>query len=144
MSEYDQTFDPHILLGHYDLISWFSDFTFYPGTQLVYEHTSFTVCLHQRRPLIIKQSYVTVGLFHGSVILPYILKSSLFVSYFFQIMSEYDQTFDPKLLLCHRYLISRLSDFALYLGTQSPAQQSLNFSQNDVYSQEQVFKIDFH
>ena len=26
MSEYDQTFDPNILIGHCDLISWFSDF----------------------------------------------------------------------------------------------------------------------
>ena len=26
MSEYDQTFDPSILIGHYDLISRFSDF----------------------------------------------------------------------------------------------------------------------
>ena len=34
-----------------------------------------------------------------------------------QIMSEYDQTFGPKLLICHCVLISRFSDFALYLGT---------------------------
>ena len=35
-----------------------------------------------------------------------------------QIMSEYDQTFGPKLLIGHCDLISRFSDFALYLGTQ--------------------------
>ena len=29
MSEYDQTFDPNILIGHCDLISRFSDFAFY-------------------------------------------------------------------------------------------------------------------
>ena len=40
MSEYDQTFDPNILIGHYDLISWFSDFALYLGTQVVYEQTS--------------------------------------------------------------------------------------------------------
>ena len=59
MSEYDQTFDPKILIGHCDLISWFSDFALYLGTKLVYfhtsrlcrctllvyKHTSFTVCL---------------------------------------------------------------------------------------------------
>ena len=41
MSEYDQTFDPIILIGHCDLISRFSDFALYLGTQMVYEQTSF-------------------------------------------------------------------------------------------------------
>ena len=36
-------------------------------------------------------------------------------SYFFQIMSEYDQAFDPNILIGHCDLISRFSDFALYL-----------------------------
>ena len=40
MSEYDQTFDPNILIGHCDLISRFSDFALYFGTQLVYEQTT--------------------------------------------------------------------------------------------------------
>ena len=35
-----------------------------------------------------------------------------------QIMSEYDQTFGPKLLTGHCDLFSRFSDFALYFGTQ--------------------------
>ena len=35
-----------------------------------------------------------------------------------QIMSEYDQTFGPKLLIGHCDIFSRFSDFALYLGTQ--------------------------
>ena len=43
MTEYDQPFDPNILIGHCDLISRFSDFSLYLGTQLVYEHISFTV-----------------------------------------------------------------------------------------------------
>ena len=42
-------FDPKVVLGHYDLISRFSDFPLYLGTQLVYEHTSFTTCLRMRR-----------------------------------------------------------------------------------------------
>ena len=45
MSEYDQTFDPNILIGHCDLISRFSDFALYLGTQVVYEQTSFTLYL---------------------------------------------------------------------------------------------------
>ena len=42
------TFDPEELLGHCDLISQFSEFTLYLGTHLVYEHSSFTICV---RPL---------------------------------------------------------------------------------------------
>ena len=38
MSEYDQAFDPNILIGHCDLISRFSDFALYLDTQLVYFH----------------------------------------------------------------------------------------------------------
>ena len=41
MSEYDQTLDPNILIGHCDLISRFSDFALYHDTQLVYFHTYF-------------------------------------------------------------------------------------------------------
>ena len=33
-------------------------------------------------------------------------------------MFVYDKTFDPKVVLCHNDLISRISDFLLYLGTQ--------------------------
>ena len=51
MSEYDQTFDPNILIGHCDLIS---DFALYLGTQMVYEQTSFKVCLLMTRPLTLK------------------------------------------------------------------------------------------
>ena len=40
MFAYDKTFDPKVVLGQYDLISRFSDFPLYLGTQLVYEHTS--------------------------------------------------------------------------------------------------------
>ena len=43
MSKYDLTFDTKVLKGHCDLISRFSDFALYPSTQLVYEHTSFTI-----------------------------------------------------------------------------------------------------
>ena len=39
MSEYEQTFDPNILIGHFDLISRFSDFALYLGFQMVYEQT---------------------------------------------------------------------------------------------------------
>ena len=43
---------------------------------------------------------------------------------FFQIMSEYDQTFDPNILIGHCDPISRFSDFALYLGTQMVYEQT--------------------
>ena len=33
-------------------------------------------------------------------------------------MSEYDQAFDPNILISHCDLILRFSDFALYLDTQ--------------------------
>ena len=45
MFVYDKTFDPKVVLGHCDLITWFSDFAFYLGFLLVYEHISFTLCL---------------------------------------------------------------------------------------------------
>ena len=54
MSEYDQNFDRNILIGHCDLISRFSDFALYLGTQMVYEQTSFKVCLRMTRPLTLK------------------------------------------------------------------------------------------
>ena len=54
MSEYDQAFDPNILIGHCDLISRFSDFALYLGTQMLYELTSFKVCLRMTRRLILK------------------------------------------------------------------------------------------
>ena len=60
MFAYDKAFDPKVDLGHYDLISWFIDFPLYLGTQLVYEHTSFRICLRMTRPLTVKYSWVTV------------------------------------------------------------------------------------
>ena len=54
MSEYDQTFHPNILIGHYDLISRFSDFALYLGTQVVYEQTSLILYLRMTRPLTLK------------------------------------------------------------------------------------------
>ena len=48
----------------------------------------------------------------------YLDTQSVYFHTFFQIMSEYDQTFDPNILIGHCDLISRFSDFALYLDTQ--------------------------
>ena len=53
---YDKTFDPEVVLGHYDLISRFSDFALYLGTHLVYEHTVFMICLRMTRSLTLKYS----------------------------------------------------------------------------------------
>ena len=54
MSEYDQAFDPNILIGHCDLISRFSDFALYLGTQVVYEQISLKVFLRMTIPLTLK------------------------------------------------------------------------------------------
>ena len=43
MSEYDQAFNPNILIGNCDLISRFSDFALYLDIQLVYFHTFFQI-----------------------------------------------------------------------------------------------------
>ena len=59
MFAYDKTFDPKVVLGQYDLISRFSDFPLYLGTQLVYEHTSFTICMSMTRHLTVKYSWIT-------------------------------------------------------------------------------------
>ena len=40
MNEYDQTFNPNILIGHYDLLSWFSDFALYLNTECSAEASS--------------------------------------------------------------------------------------------------------
>ena len=118
MNNYDQTFNPNILIGHGDLISRFSDFALYLSTQLVYEHTSLTICLRMTRPLTVKYSWVTVTQFHGSVILPYISTLSWYFFILFVITNEYDQTFNPNILIGHSDLISWFSDFALYLNTE--------------------------
>ena len=60
MFVYDKTFDPKVVIGHCDLITWFSDFAFCLGFLLVYEHISFTLCLRMTSPLTIKYSRVTV------------------------------------------------------------------------------------
>ena len=77
MFAYDKTFDSKVVIGHDDLISRFSDFHLYLGTQMVYEHTSFTICLHMTRPLTLKYSLATVTLFHGLVTLPLYLDTQL-------------------------------------------------------------------
>ena len=87
MFAYDKTFDPKVVLGQYDLISWFSDFPLYLSTQLVYEQTSFMICLRMTRPLSVKYHWVIVTEFHGSVILPYIQTLSW---YFFILLSDYE------------------------------------------------------
>ena len=59
MNESDQTFNPNILIGHYDLISWFIGFALYLGTLLVYEQTSFTLCLCMTRPLTLNYDLIS-------------------------------------------------------------------------------------
>ena len=49
-------YDAKVLIGHYDLISWFREFALYIGTQLVHvcEHTYFTIYSRMTRPLTLK------------------------------------------------------------------------------------------
>ena len=51
-----QNLELSILIGHCDIISRFSDFALYLGIQLVYDQTSFTLCLRMTRPLTLKSS----------------------------------------------------------------------------------------
>ena len=53
MYEYDKTFDRKVLLGHCDLISWFSDFALYLDTQLVFFHTCYTPPLKKVRGIML-------------------------------------------------------------------------------------------
>ena len=58
-------------------------------------------------------------LFHGSVIFLYILALNWYMNILLsRYVYEYDKTFDRKVFLGHCDLISRFSDFALYLDTQ--------------------------
>ena len=43
MLAYDKTFDPEVVLGQCDLISWFSDFALHLDTQLEYFHIFFQI-----------------------------------------------------------------------------------------------------
>ena len=43
MFVYGKTFDPKVVLDHCDLITFFSDFAFYLGFLLVYEHIFFHI-----------------------------------------------------------------------------------------------------
>ena len=45
MSEYEQTFDPNILIGHCDLISRFSDFALYLVLKWFMNKLSKYVCV---------------------------------------------------------------------------------------------------
>ena len=60
MYEYDKTFDHKVVLGHCDLISWFSDFALYLNTQLVFFHTSFWLWMSMTTPLT--QTYLQVNM----------------------------------------------------------------------------------
>ena len=104
MFAYDKTFDPKVVLGHCDLISQFSDFPLYLGTQLVYGHTSCRICMSMYEYDKTFDRKVFLGhcdliswfsdfalyldtqlvFFHGSVILLYIstLNGYIFLSHY--------------------------------------------------------------
>ena len=69
--------------------------------------------------LIVSLVFSHLGFWSGSLFLiaPF-PDLCLLVLFFFQSMFAYDKTFDPEVVLGHCDLISRFSDFALYLDTQ--------------------------
>ena len=88
-------------MGHYDLISWFSDFAIYLSTQVVYFfHTMFAY----------DKTYI-ISRFGD---FPLYLCAHLVYEH----TSAYDKTFDRKVFLGHCDLISWFSDFAVYLDIQ--------------------------
>ena len=97
MFVYDKTFDQKVVLGHCDLITWFSDFAFYLGFLLVYEHNSFPIMFAYDKTFDPKVFLGHCDLIYASVTLPYIMTFGLF-SYVFIIMSKYDKTFVPNVL----------------------------------------------
>ena len=66
MFAYDKTFDPEVLLGHCDLISWFSDFALYLDTQLVFFSYFFQImneCDQTFKPNILIGHYDLISWF---------------------------------------------------------------------------------
>ena len=112
MNEYDQTYNPNVLIGHYDLISWFSDFALYLGTPLVnmfaYDKTF--------DPKVVLGHYDLISWFSDFPL--YLGTQLVYEKYFFHDLFAYDKTFDRKVLLGHCDLISWFSDFALHIDTQ--------------------------
>ena len=47
------TFNPNIFIGHYDLISWFSDFALYLNTQWVYDHIFHIMSKYTFDPVVL-------------------------------------------------------------------------------------------
>ena len=94
---------PNTLIGHCDLISRFSDFALYLDTELVYSsaktkgNSKCTWCARQSalyfQRLIVISALTSALHVHKDV--TFCLGLTVF-SYFFQIMSEYDQSFDPN------------------------------------------------
>ena len=120
MFAYDMTFDPEVVLGHYDLISQFSDFSLYLSFQFVYEHNCFHDMFTYDKifdPKVFLGHCDLISWFSDFALY---LDTQLvfFFSYFFHIMNNYDQTFNPNILIGHCDLISLFSDFALFLSTQ--------------------------
>ena len=61
ISECDLAFDTKVLISHFDLILWFSDFDLYLDTHKIYDHTYFTLRLSMTRPLTPKYLKITVS-----------------------------------------------------------------------------------
>ena len=119
MSQYDTTFDLKINVGHCDLyfmVQWFCLISW----RLLDIWTTYFLDYESVWPDVWSQNKCRLlwPIFHGPMILPYILKIVYVWTSYFRIMSQYDPTFDFKINVGHCDLVTYISwssDFALYL-----------------------------
>ena len=80
LCQYDPTCDLKINVSHCDFISWSSDFALYLEDYLMYEHHTFGLWVSMSDVWPQNKCRSQWPIFHGSVILPYILKTIWFMN----------------------------------------------------------------
>ena len=81
-------------------ISWSSDFALYLEDCLMYEHLTSELWVSMTQHLTSKCRSLW-PIFHGPVILSYILKTVWYMNTILWIMSQYDPMFDLKIFVAH-------------------------------------------
>ena len=76
MNQYDPRFDLKINVAHVTYILWSSDFALYLEDFLMYEHHSLGLWISMTLRLTSNKCRSLWPIFHGQVILPYILKTN--------------------------------------------------------------------
>ena len=99
-------------------ILWSSDFALYLEDYYMYEHHYLRLWINMTRRLTSNNCRLLWPIFHGPVILRYILKSIWMLSFdvwtsYFGIMRHYDQTFDLKINVGHCDLYFMVQWFCL-------------------------------